>query len=172
MHLRLVCGSARYVVSLNVSTSREMYAPTLKAVSTTTTLPLVRNLSHMSTKRPKLFPIGIFSPLPAEPIVTYLTEELLIALHTSVEGYCEHACTIHRKKSTSCHVSLERRHTQRSGILTYTVEFACKDLEDDQSKAELTQTRSYVSSLKCSLSCSDLNQLLRRQHYRASSMQP
>lgn len=86
------------VSSLNVRINRVTYAATLKLVRTTTTLPLVRKL---------ILPISVgltygngqvYSPFPAQTILTNLTKELPIPLHTPKSAHTQDTCTICREK--------------------------------------------------------------------------
>lgn len=51
------------------------------------------------------------------------------------------------------------------------VKFSREYLEHNERKGELSECSSYVCSFKCPLSCTDLDQLRSRQHYRACSME-
>ena len=65
----------------------------LRLVKTTTTFPLVRNLSLL-VSAVDMEVVCVSIPFPAQPIIAHFAEELSVALHSSVRTHGQHTSAI------------------------------------------------------------------------------
>ncbi len=130
------------LTSRNVKISNATYAATLRLVRTTTTFPLVRNLTPCQHRCAPSTPhrISSHSPLPTQTILPNLAKELPITLHSPESTGSQDPGPIDSEQSPNG------------------VELRGEDLENDEGEGKLGERGADVGALEGALSGADFDE--------------